>query len=405
MNVLYVNHTGAVGGGERSLLELFAALPSSISPSLACPGGDLEASAREVGVRVWRIRGTDVTLRLHPLRTPRGLADVVRTAISVRNVAKKSGAHLVHANSIRAGLIAVLAARVGAPPAIVHIRDCLPAGAAGDVSRRLLGLGATLVLANSRYTAESFARDGDDKSVRVIYASVDTRLFDPARIDPDDARASLGLDGSSAVLGVVAQLTPWKGQDDAIRSLALLRKQRPDAQLLLVGEAKFPAARYDNEAFEGTLHRLAAELGVVDGVRFLGERRDVPEVLRALDVVLVPSWEEPFGRTAIEAMAMERPVMATAVGGTAEIIRDGEDGLLLPPRDPPRWAKAAEDLLSAPKLRARMGRAGRLRVIRDFSREAYVEGVLDAYKSALRLHPPGPFPRRAAHKQRGRPAG
>ena len=398
MNVLYVNHTGAVSGGEHSLLELFAGLPSSISPTLACPGGDLEAAAHKAGVPVWSIGGTELTLSLHPFRTPRGLADLVRTAVSVRDVAKKSGAQLVHANSIRAGLIAVLASRVGAPPAIVHIRDCLPAGAAGELVRRFVKLGATLVLANSRYTAERFARNMEDERVRVVYASVDTRLFDPAQIDRDQARASLGLDSSSPVLGVVAQLTPWKGQDDAIRSLALLRELRPDAELLLVGEAKFQAARYDNAAFEGALHRLAADLGVADGVRFLGERRDIPEVLRALDVVLVPSWEEPFGRTVIEAMAMERAVMATAVGGPAEIIRDGEDGLVLPPRDPQRWAKAADGLLSAPRLRARMGREARLRVMRDFGREGYVEAILDAYTSALTLRPAAQVPRRAARK-------
>ena len=111
------------------------------------------------------------------------------------------------------------------------------------------------------------------------------------------------------LLGVVAQLSPWKGQDTAIEALRILREQGIDAHLLLIGSAKFVAraTRFDNEGYVAGLRRLVADAGLQDHVTWLGEREDVPELVRALDVLLLPSWEEPFGRALIEAMALKCP--------------------------------------------------------------------------------------------------
>jgi glycosyltransferase involved in cell wall biosynthesis len=128
---------------------------------------------------------------------------------------------------------------------------------------------------------------------------------------------------------------------------------------------------------------MVGDLGLAGAVSFLGERADIPEILRALDLVLVPSWEEPFGRSVIEAMAMETPVIATDVGGPAEIVTDGADGLLLAPRQPERWAEVAAGFLRAPGRREPMGTAARRTVEARFSREVHVQGVLAAYREAL----------------------
>lgn len=383
MKVLYVNHTSTISGGERSLLELLRALPQGLVAGVACPEGELAAAVRADGSRVWRIPRVDASLRMHPVQTPRGVGALARAAVAVRRIARRAEVDLVHANSVRAGLIAVLAWRLGAPPSVVHVRDCLPLSSAGRLVRRVIGSGAALVVANSRFTAESFA--GRGAQLPTVYNYVDLDSFDPARVDRADARAALGLDPSAPVLGVVGQITPWKGQADAVRTLALVREKVPDAQLLIVGSVKFgEAARYDNAAYRRHLDRLVTELALDGAVSFLGERDDVPRILRALDLLLVPSWEEPFGRALVEALAMETPVVATSVGGPPEIVRDGEEGLLLPPRDPERWAAAVTGLLREPEPRREMGRAGRRRVASTFTAEAHVEGVLDAYERALR---------------------
>jgi glycosyltransferase involved in cell wall biosynthesis len=222
--------------------------------------------------------------------------------------------------------------------------------------------------------------------VEVVYNPVDLERFDPARIDRAGARAGLGeLAARRLLLGVVAQLSPWKGQDTAIEALALLRDEGVDAHLLLIGSAKFlaSATRFDNEAYVTRLRGLVASSGLEDRVSFMGEREDVPELMRDLDVLLLPSWEEPFGRAVIEAMALRVPVIATNVGGPAEILEHGREGYLLPPRQPRAWAAAVRGLAEDPDARAEMGRAGRLRVQQRFTVADHLAQMLDVYTRAI----------------------
>jgi glycosyltransferase involved in cell wall biosynthesis len=280
--------------------------------------------------------------------------------------------------------MAVVSARLGGPPVIVSIQDCLPRTRLANLVRRILLSEASVLIANSNYTAASFARPGSIAPL-TIYNPIDLNRFNPQLINRADARTKLALKESTPVLGVIAQITPWKGQDDAIRCAALLRDAWPDLRLLLVGEAKFTskATRYNNLAYATSLRQLVGEMNLNGAVEFLGEREDVPQILRALDILLVPSWAEPFGRTVIEAMAMETPVVATNVGGPSEVITDGVDGLLLPPRNPRQWADAIAKLLAEPLRRAEVGRRGRDTVIRSFGREAHVASVLETYQRLL----------------------
>jgi glycosyltransferase involved in cell wall biosynthesis len=267
---------------------------------------------------------------------------------------------------------------------IVHVRDCLPASRTADVTRRLIAARATKVLANSRYTAGHFRRGGGSDEVEVVYSSVDLKRFDPARLNRAQARAQLDVSPEALVLGVVGQITPWKGQATAIEALALLRKRFSEAQLLIVGSVKFSsgATRHDNESYLRSLQRMVDELQLHEDVRFLGERSDVPEILGALDLLLLPSWEEPFGRTMVEAMATGTPVVATSIGGPAEVIEDHVNGRLLPPREPRAWVEAIEELIADPQLRMKMAAKGRDTATR-FSRSSHVERVLTVYRQAL----------------------
>jgi glycosyltransferase involved in cell wall biosynthesis len=154
-----------------------------------------------------------------------------------------------------------------------------------------------------------------------------------------------------------------------------------DAELLLVGTAKFtaPGASLDNEEFERGLRRLAVARDVAARVRFLGERTDVPDILAATDLMLMPFWREGFGRVAIEAMALGVPVAAAAVGGPLDIVRAGVDGLLLAPRDPATWTRELEPLLGDRGRRLALGARGRERA-REFSLRSQTDAVLDLYR-------------------------
>jgi L-malate glycosyltransferase len=384
VRVLYVNHTAEVSGGERSLLNLLAALPDTVQAQVATPHGRLTEESRALGIPTTAIPGTAGSLRLHPLHTPRALGEMAAAAASVRLAARRHRATLIHANSIRAGVVLGLS---HAPAAtVVHVRDCLPPGPLSSATLRLLASTATTVVANSEYTARSVRALAPRARLEVVHNPVDLEHWNPARIDRVHARTSLReVRERSLLLGVVAQLTPWKGQDTAIEALRLLRKQGIDAHLLLIGSAKFLArsTRYDNGAYVAGLRERIAHADLEDRVSWLGEREDVPELVSALDVLLAPSWEEPFGRALIEAMALEVPVVATSVGGPPEIIQDGREGYLVAPRDPEAWARAIRRFADSHKLGWEMGRAGRRRVQEAFTIDHHVAAMLDVYERAL----------------------
>jgi glycosyltransferase involved in cell wall biosynthesis len=388
VNVLYVNHTGEVSGGERSLLTLLGGLPAEVHPQVASPRGSLAAAVELLGVPTTAITGTAGSLRAHPLHTPRALAEMGLAALQVGRLARRHRADVVHANSIRAGIVVGLA-RLSAA-SVVHIRDCLPPGPLTSATMRLIATRATTVVANSNYTAECMRSAAPGARVEVVHNPVDLGRFDPARIDPAQARARLlselgELPEHRLLLGVVAQISPWKGQETAIEALRLLAEGGVDAQLLLIGSAKFVsrATRYDNEGYVGRLRARVAASGLEGRVSWLGEREDVPELMRALDMLLLPSREEPFGRTLIEAMALGVPVLATNVGGPSEIIENGREGYLLSPSEPEAWSRAVRTIAERPELRREMGLAGRRRVEQAFTVERHVAAMLSVYQRAL----------------------
>lgn len=385
MRVLYVNHTGLVSGGERSLLGLLESLPADIEPRLAGPPGPLHEHAARIGTRTAPIAGTTASLKLHPVHTPVAVAAMAATAGGVLRAARTWHADVLHANSIRAGIIADPVARALGRPLVLHVRDCLPPSPLAKRLQARLALHAVAVIAISDHVARAFDPHGIAPRLRIIDNPFDLAKLDPDRIDRVAARNKLGLVGDDKVLALVGQITPWKGQEEAIRALASVREEHPTAVLLLVGEAKFiaRATRYDNRGYLRRLHELTAQLGLGEAVRFLGEREDVPEILRACDVALLPSWDEPFGRAAVEAMAMGVPVVATAAGGPAEIITDGVDGTLVQPRDPAMLAVAVDELLRDPQKRDGLGRAARKSVKERFGRDRHASSVTALYREVL----------------------
>jgi glycosyltransferase involved in cell wall biosynthesis len=378
MKVLYVDHTTLVSGAQRSLLELLRGLPDDVEPVLASPPGPLQEAAEASGVRHVPIRATAGSMKLHPVHTVRAVGELAAIARQLRRLARAEDADVLHANTLQAALAAGLTRRTGGPPLVVHVRDCLPDGRSGRLIRRWIGSTADELISISHYTADCFGPPAD----LVIANAVDFERFDPGRVDSVAVRRELGLDPSAPVLTVIAQITPWKGQRDAIEALALLRSEHPGAQLLIVGETKFTfaATRYDNVAYLAELHDRVAAHDLGDSVHFLGEREDIADVLAATDVLLAPSWEEPLGRTIMEGLAMAVPVIATNVGGPNEILDDGSDGLLLPPREPERWAAAASSLLFDPDRRRAMGERGRAKALRRYGRGEHGARVAEVYR-------------------------
>ncbi len=368
MKVLFVNHTGLVSGAEHSLLTLIDALPPEVVGGLACPPGELADAATAHGIEVLPIRGTAGSLRLHPLHTPLALGELALSATQVGQLATRIGADVVHANSIRVR-------RTGL---VTHIRDCLPNSMATRIIRRRVAAQASEVVAISEYAAERF-RGGLGAATGVSLQVID----DPIDLERFAPRADLVAPAGGPLL-IVGQITPWKGHDTAIRALAGIHDAHPDLRLQIVGAVKFagPATRFDNQAYLDSLRALIDELGLGAAVEFVGERSDIPEIMASATAVLVPSVEEPFGRTVAEAMAVGTPVVATTIGGPAEVVEDGVTGLLADPHDPAAWSRAiariVADPASAREMAARAGEVAR----RRFAPQRHAAAMMDAFESA-----------------------
>jgi glycosyltransferase involved in cell wall biosynthesis len=380
VRVLFVNHTSVVSGAEHSLLTLMEALSPDLVAGLACPDGPLADVARSRGIDVHLVRGVSGGLRLRPQYALVAGYELMRSGVELADVVRRTGADIVHANSVRAGLISGLACRIRRRGLVVHIRDCLPESHTTKLIRRRIARDADQLVAVSEYVAARFRTGlpGFDAALHVIDNPVDLRRFRPMDAGP----SSLG----TRPLLVVGQITPWKGHDTVIHALQDIQLDHPGMQLHIVGAVKFAGAatRLDNPAYLGQLNRLVEELELGASVKFLGERDDVPDIMARAAAVLVPSWEEPFGRTVAEAMAVGTPVVATNVGGPAELIDDGVTGLLVPPGEPARWSAAVGWILGHPERAHEMSRKASVVAHRRFAPNAHSAAMLAVYASLRR---------------------
>lgn len=234
-----------------------------------------------------------------------------------------------------------------------------------------------LILASGklRETISDLTNDGTltDDRVHVIHSSIDTHRFDPAKADGKKIRAEFGL-GNRFVIGLVGRISTEKGHAILFNVLEKLIAEKPDIACLCAGEG---------DQLEAMKHRIANG-PLRDVVIFTGPRRDIPDIVAALDIQVVPSiWLEASPATVKEAMAMNVPVIASDVGGVSEIISNEHDGLIVPPGDEAALLGALGRLLADESLRRRLASAGREKIIAEFSDDRLVERSLAIYAKIL----------------------
>lgn len=223
-------------------------------------------------------------------------------------------------------------------------------------------------IAASRTIAHILEQDGIDRArIEVVHDGVNVGFID--KQPTVDAHASYRLPHGAPLIGNVAALAPHKGQRHLIAAMALVIRQLPDARLLILGDGELRDA----------LQQQIAALGLERHVLLTGFRDDALGVMRSLDLFVMSSVTEGLGSSILEAMTCERAVVGTRTGGIPEAIDDGTTGVLVPPRDERAMADAIVALLRDPGERARLGAAGRARVIAEFSIDALVQGVMRVY--------------------------
>jgi glycosyltransferase involved in cell wall biosynthesis len=246
----------------------------------------------------------------------------------------------------------------------------------------MIGWFATFVkqfIAISQVTKEDLLKLGvSENKIVVKNPPVDCTRFD-FTIRPSGLRASFFVDERAPLFGIFGILEKWKGHRVFLEAAQEVLDAVPGSIAFVVGDTPGGDRAY-REELDAQCHRL----GISKRVIFTGFREDVPELMAMLDVVVHASIiPEPFGKVVIEAMAMRKPVVATAAGGPTEIIRPGHDGLLVPPRDPRPMAECIIRLLRDRELAAKIGSAGLETVRARYGVTEYVNAVEGIYDSVM----------------------
>jgi len=223
------------------------------------------------------------------------------------------------------------------------------------------------------------------RRVRVVNLGLDYHRFDPSHVEGQAAaiRTTWGASKNTLVIGLVGRIDPAKGQGTFIKAAAGLMKdpnQRGKLKFVIVGD-ETPGI---GAAYLDSLKQMAKQFHIEEEVVFAGFREDIPQVMRALDICVMPSRQETFGLVAIEAMAMERPVVISAGGSAEEIVGREEFGLLMRPEDAFDLQNRLRFLLEHPDERLQMGRRARRHVIKNYDRGFRLRRTLGIYDLALR---------------------
>jgi glycosyltransferase involved in cell wall biosynthesis len=359
--ILFLVTLAETGGAQTYVASLLAPLADRFEIVVAAHGeGPVRDAARAAGVRF---------LPLRHVRRPLSVWRDVLGLLELLALVRREQPHIVHVNSAKAGALGRIAAWLGRVPIRIYTVHGWAFRAHGGTAstlylwteRFLCPLTTvTVCVADSERRAGLAARTCEARTTVVIRNGVDPREFEAG--EPDSGRPRLVA---------VGRLQAPKDAVTLIRALAALRGRPFEA--VLVGDGP------DRPTVEEEVRRL----GLESTVELLGERDDVPELLRTADIFVLSSRSEGLPLSILEAMAARLPVVASNVGGVSEVVVDGDTGLLVPPGDPQSLAAAIERLLEDPVLCRRLGEAGRIRVVEHFDLAAVHQAHLDLYRRVL----------------------
>ncbi len=367
LRILFLITELDTGGAQKALARLLASLNRSrFKPHVACLYHGDKTVAQEI--RALGIPLTDLRMQA------KWRADALWR---LYRLLRRQQPAILHTWMFHANLPGRLLGRLAGVPIVITSRRNVNIG--GPARERLLrwtsGLDdAVIAVCELARQAEIERAGAAPHHVATIYNGVDVTAF--SRSDPEaDARIrdTFDIPADAPLLGAIGRLHPQKDFGTLLAAVAQLRRQVPDAHLLLVG---------DGELREELVNH-ARSLGLGDCVTFAGHRTHIPEILAAIDVFTLTSLWEGLPNVILEAMAAGLPVVATRVGGVPEVVVAGETGLLVPPRDPDALSRAIVTLLRDPALRQTMGRAGQERVRHRFSVEQMVRRTESLYERLL----------------------
>ena len=368
VHVVFSIDTMSIGGTEMNAVRTAERLDRDryrLTVVTLRGDGPLAERYERIGVPI-------VRFPIYSLYGPATLRQGVRLASFLR----RERVSIVHCHDQYSNFFTTLSARAAGVPAVIASKRWLHSPLRYRISNGIGYRAASKVLANSAHVAESLAtvdRLGAERVV-VLPNFVDEAAFTPPSAAERAAWVrELRLEDADPVIGIVASLLPIKDHHTLLRATSLLTSRWPRLRLVIVGKGPML----------DELQAFARELGIADAVRFAGLRPETPSFHHLFDVSVLCSTSEGFPNSLVEAMAAARPIVATAVGGVRDAVRDGENGLLVPPRDPQRLADAIASLLGDRAGAAEMGRAGARRARAEFDARVVISDLERLYENLL----------------------
>jgi len=374
MTILFLDQSGELGGAELCLLDIlshgdrqYTNTPLAKALVALFAEGPFQRRLREAKIEHELVGDLPSLRREHFTVGQRG-REILSLWRPVREVLRLAqSCEMLYANTPKAMIVGAIVQQLTGLPLIYHLHDILSEQHFGHWERRLLvrlaSRCAVQVIANSGVTRDAFVTAGGDREkVAVIYngflpeqfvigEQATMALTQELELNRRSDKQEADCKGKRFTIGSFSRLAPWKGQSLLLEAIAALAD--PNIQLLLVGDALFGESEYAQR-----LRRQTEALELASQVQFLGFREDVPQLLSVCDLVVhSPKAPEPFGRVMVEGMLAARPVIAPQEGSAPELLRHGETGWLIPPRDSVALARAIQQLKADPALRQRLGRA------------------------------------------------
>jgi glycosyltransferase involved in cell wall biosynthesis len=359
------------GGTENQFMTLSRRLdPSRFELEFAC--------LRRWGPFVDEIAERQIPLAEYRVTSFRSVRTLAEQARLFRHISRRQ-IDVVHTYNFYGNVFGTFPAWLAGAVVVASIRDRAPY--LTSMQKRVQRYACTFadcILVNADAVKTWLVGEGYDESrIIVIRNGVDMRRFDVPR-DPERLTREFALPPGTPLVGVVSRLTRLKGLEELLEAAAMLRPRHPEVRYLIVGETAPHQTAYLEE-----LKRHAAKHRIADRVIFTGLRRDVPSVLAAVDVSVMPSLNEALSNVVLESMAAGAPTVATRVGGTPEAMEDGRSGLLVAPGDASALAAAISRLLEDRRLAASVGSQARQQVRERFSLEQMTDETERLYFALL----------------------
>lgn len=378
INLLHVIGSLQIGGAEKLLVSTMRKIDKKrFNPIVCCTGagGELEQNMRECGIPVKVLCSN---------RPGSGsfydLIEIVRLAYFMR----KNRIDIVHTHLFESNVIGRIAAKLAKVPVTVSTIHNIYHWKKGKGFKNRIKALVDKITAN--YFTDMLIAVSDSvrkyhidlgfnaKKIVILRNMVDLNEFKPLHnFDPVKKRRELRLDINCPVILNVAVLSEQKGHKYLLKAAKSILTTVPNTQFLIVGDGPLKAQ----------LMSIAKIAGVSDNVTFIGMRKDIPELLSTCDIFVMSSLWEGLPITLLEAMAMAKPIVATSVGGIPEVIENGKDGILVPPKDPEALADAIIYLLRNKEKAKEMGIAAMKKVEEQYSASVVVRKLEQLYEELL----------------------